>query len=138
MRTEAIESGQDARKACIEERSVVGNYVGTAEVLLTTQTGPSHSHPDVGRVSTPRRPNATVGGGFRGRRASVQFENAAQGGFVDMLADHGGPPGNAEGPGWWGLRGVVYRAGGLADGVGLGGYDITWGRVTPFERRKAL
>ncbi|NMA26657.1 MAG: hypothetical protein GX934_02710, partial [Burkholderiales bacterium] len=45
--------GLDARKACIEERSVVGNYVSTAEVRLTTQTGPD------------RRPNATVGGGFR-------------------------------------------------------------------------
>ncbi|MGI5844434.1 MAG: hypothetical protein ACOX9B_09705 [Candidatus Xenobium sp.] len=55
MRTEAIEAGLDARKACIEERSVVGNYVSTAEVRLTTQTGP------------PRRPNATVGGGFRAR-----------------------------------------------------------------------
>ncbi|NMA29309.1 MAG: hypothetical protein GX934_16255 [Burkholderiales bacterium] len=54
MRTEAIEVGLDARKACIEERSVVGNYVSTAEVRLTTQTGP------------PRWPNATVGGGFRG------------------------------------------------------------------------
>ncbi|MGI5843644.1 MAG: hypothetical protein ACOX9B_05650 [Candidatus Xenobium sp.] len=38
---------------CSEERSVVGNYVSTAEVRLTTQTGP------------PRRPNATPGGGFR-------------------------------------------------------------------------
>ncbi|MGI5845181.1 MAG: hypothetical protein ACOX9B_13530 [Candidatus Xenobium sp.] len=36
-----------------EERSVVGNQVSTAEVRLTTQTGP------------PRRPDATVGGGFR-------------------------------------------------------------------------
>ncbi|MGI5844744.1 MAG: hypothetical protein ACOX9B_11265 [Candidatus Xenobium sp.] len=36
-----------------EERSVVGNYVSTAEVRLTTQTGP------------PRRPKATPGGGFR-------------------------------------------------------------------------
>ncbi|MGI5842956.1 MAG: hypothetical protein ACOX9B_02045 [Candidatus Xenobium sp.] len=53
MRTEAIEVGLDARKACIEERSVVGNYVSTAEVRLTTQTGPD------------RWPNATVGGGFR-------------------------------------------------------------------------
>ncbi|MGI5844479.1 MAG: hypothetical protein ACOX9B_09930 [Candidatus Xenobium sp.] len=53
MRTEAIEAGLDARKACIEERSVVGNYVSTAEVRLTTQTGPD------------RRPNATPGGGFR-------------------------------------------------------------------------
>jgi hypothetical protein len=51
--TEAIEAGLDARKACIEERSVVGNYVSTAEVRLTTQTVPD------------RRPNATVGGGFR-------------------------------------------------------------------------
>ncbi|NMA26422.1 MAG: hypothetical protein GX934_01495, partial [Burkholderiales bacterium] len=50
MRTEALEAGLDARKACIEERSVVGNYVSTAEVRLTTQTGPD------------RRPNATVGG----------------------------------------------------------------------------
>ncbi|MGI5845313.1 MAG: hypothetical protein ACOX9B_14215, partial [Candidatus Xenobium sp.] len=48
-----------------EERSVVGNYVSTAEVRLTTQTGPSHPHPGVGGVSTPRWPNATVGGGFR-------------------------------------------------------------------------
>ncbi|MGI5845291.1 MAG: hypothetical protein ACOX9B_14105 [Candidatus Xenobium sp.] len=48
MRTEAIEAGPDARKACIEERSVVGNYVSTAEVRLTTQTGPSHPHPGVG------------------------------------------------------------------------------------------
>ncbi|MGI5843638.1 MAG: hypothetical protein ACOX9B_05615 [Candidatus Xenobium sp.] len=48
MRTEAIEAGLDARKACIEERSVVGNYVSTAEVRLTTQTGPSHPHPGVG------------------------------------------------------------------------------------------
>ncbi|NMA28359.1 MAG: hypothetical protein GX934_11390, partial [Burkholderiales bacterium] len=54
------------RKACIEERSVVGNYVSTAEVRLTTQTGPSHPHPGVGGVSTDRWPNATVGGGFRG------------------------------------------------------------------------
>jgi hypothetical protein len=53
VRTEAIEAGLDARKACIEERSVVGNYVSTAEVRLTTQTGPD------------RRPNATGGGGFR-------------------------------------------------------------------------
>ena len=53
MRTEGVEAGLDARKACIEERSVVGNYVSTAEVRLTTQTGPR------------RRPNATVGGGFR-------------------------------------------------------------------------
>ncbi|MGI5845325.1 MAG: hypothetical protein ACOX9B_14275 [Candidatus Xenobium sp.] len=52
MRTEAIEAGLDARKACIEERSVVGNYVSTAEVRLTTQTGPSHPHPGVGGVST--------------------------------------------------------------------------------------
>ncbi|NMA28499.1 MAG: hypothetical protein GX934_12140, partial [Burkholderiales bacterium] len=48
-----------------EERSVVGSYVSTAEVRLTTQTGPSHPHPGVGGVSTPRRPNATPGGGFR-------------------------------------------------------------------------
>ncbi|NMA29343.1 MAG: hypothetical protein GX934_16425 [Burkholderiales bacterium] len=34
-----------------EERSVVGNYVSTAEVRLTTQTGPSHPHPGVGGVS---------------------------------------------------------------------------------------
>jgi len=53
VRTEGVEAGLDARKACIEERSVVGNYVSTAEVRLTTQTGPD------------RRPNATVGGGFR-------------------------------------------------------------------------
>jgi len=53
VRTEGVEAGLDARKACIEERSVVGNYVSTAEVRLTTQTGPH------------RRPNATVGGGFR-------------------------------------------------------------------------
>ena len=65
VRTEAIEAGLDARKACIEERSVVGNYVSTAEVRLTTQTGPSHPHPGVGGVSTPRRPNATPGGGFK-------------------------------------------------------------------------
>ncbi|MGI5845240.1 MAG: hypothetical protein ACOX9B_13845, partial [Candidatus Xenobium sp.] len=45
MRTEAIEAGLDARKACIEERSVVGNYVSTAEVRLTTQTGPSPPTP---------------------------------------------------------------------------------------------
>ncbi|NMA27852.1 MAG: hypothetical protein GX934_08820, partial [Burkholderiales bacterium] len=50
VRTEAIEVGLDARKACIEERSVVGNYVSTAEVRLTTQTGPSHPHPGVGGV----------------------------------------------------------------------------------------
>ncbi|MGI5843560.1 MAG: hypothetical protein ACOX9B_05200 [Candidatus Xenobium sp.] len=43
-----------------EERSVVGNYVSTAEVRLTTQTGPSHPRPGVGGVSTPRRPNAAV------------------------------------------------------------------------------
>ncbi|MGI5845038.1 MAG: hypothetical protein ACOX9B_12795 [Candidatus Xenobium sp.] len=42
-----------------EERSVVGNYVSTAEVLLTTQTDPSHPHPGVDGVSTPRWPNAT-------------------------------------------------------------------------------
>jgi two-component system sensor histidine kinase KdpD len=53
VRTEGVEAGLDARKACIEERSVVGNYVSTAEVRLTTQTGPN------------RRLNATVGGGFR-------------------------------------------------------------------------
>ncbi len=53
VRTEGVEAGLDARKACIEERSVVGSYVSTAEVRLTTQTGPD------------RRPNATVGGGFR-------------------------------------------------------------------------
>jgi len=53
VRTEGVEAGLDARKACIEERSVVGNYVSTAEVRLTTQTGPD------------RLPNATVGGGFR-------------------------------------------------------------------------
>jgi hypothetical protein len=41
VRTEVIKAGLDARKACIEERSVVGNYVSTAEVRLTTQTGPS-------------------------------------------------------------------------------------------------
>ncbi|NMA28698.1 MAG: hypothetical protein GX934_13155 [Burkholderiales bacterium] len=45
-----------------EERSVVGNQVSTAEVRLTTQTGPSHPHPGVGGVSRPRRPNATPGG----------------------------------------------------------------------------
>ncbi|NMA28637.1 MAG: hypothetical protein GX934_12835 [Burkholderiales bacterium] len=39
--------------------------MSTAEVRLTTQTGPSHPHPGVGGVSTSRRPNATVGGGFR-------------------------------------------------------------------------
>ncbi|NMA27531.1 MAG: hypothetical protein GX934_07180 [Burkholderiales bacterium] len=39
--------------------------MSTAEVRLTTQTGPSHPHPGVGGVSTPRRPNATPGGGFR-------------------------------------------------------------------------
>ncbi len=38
VRTEGFEAGLDARKACIEERSVVGNYVSTAEVRLTTQT----------------------------------------------------------------------------------------------------
>jgi len=54
VRTEGVEAGLDARKACIEERSVVGDYVSTAEVRLRTQTGPD------------RRPNATVGGGFRG------------------------------------------------------------------------
>ncbi len=62
VRTEGVEAGLDARKACIEERSVVGSYVSTAEVRLTTQTGPD------------RRPNATVGGGFR--------EGAAAGGAV--------------------------------------------------------
>ncbi|MGI5842653.1 MAG: hypothetical protein ACOX9B_00515 [Candidatus Xenobium sp.] len=35
-----------------EERSVVGNYVSTAEVRLTAQTGPSHLHPGVGGVSS--------------------------------------------------------------------------------------
>ncbi|MGI5844577.1 MAG: hypothetical protein ACOX9B_10425 [Candidatus Xenobium sp.] len=55
-----------------EERSVVGNYVSTAEVRLTMQTGPSHPHPGVGGVSTPRRPNATPGGGFRARACSLQ------------------------------------------------------------------
>ena len=44
VRTEGAEAGLDARKACIEERSVVGNYVSTAEVRLTTQTGPSHPY----------------------------------------------------------------------------------------------
>ncbi|MGI5844442.1 MAG: hypothetical protein ACOX9B_09745 [Candidatus Xenobium sp.] len=46
-------------------RSVVGNHVSTAEVRLTTQAGASHPHPGVGGVSTPRRPKATTGGGFR-------------------------------------------------------------------------
>ncbi|NMA27241.1 MAG: hypothetical protein GX934_05715, partial [Burkholderiales bacterium] len=55
----------------IEERSVVGNYVSTAEVRLTTQTGPSHPHPGVGGVSTPRRPNARPGG-FRVRLPARQ------------------------------------------------------------------
>ncbi|NMA27294.1 MAG: hypothetical protein GX934_05980 [Burkholderiales bacterium] len=41
--------------------------MSTAEVRLTTQTGPSHPRPGVGGVSTPRRPNATPGGGFRQR-----------------------------------------------------------------------
>ncbi|MGI5844514.1 MAG: hypothetical protein ACOX9B_10105 [Candidatus Xenobium sp.] len=27
--------------------------------------GPTHPHPGVGGVSTPRRPNATPGGGFK-------------------------------------------------------------------------
>ena len=64
VRTEAIEAGLDVRKACLEERSAVGNYASTAEVRLTTQTGPSHPHPGVGGVSTPRRQNATPGDGF--------------------------------------------------------------------------
>ncbi len=34
--------------------------------------------------------------------------------------------------------GSVLGAGGLPGGVGLVGYFVTWGRVTPFERRKAL
>ncbi|NMA26136.1 MAG: hypothetical protein GX934_00025 [Burkholderiales bacterium] len=45
--------------------------MSTVEVRLTTQTGPSHPHPGVGGVSTPRRPNATVGGGFRIRRVLI-------------------------------------------------------------------
>ncbi|MGI5845552.1 MAG: hypothetical protein ACOX9B_15470, partial [Candidatus Xenobium sp.] len=45
----------------IEERSVVGNYVSTAEVRLTTQTGP------------PRWPNATPGGGFRVQSIAAQI-----------------------------------------------------------------
>ncbi|NMA29035.1 MAG: hypothetical protein GX934_14875, partial [Burkholderiales bacterium] len=59
--------GLDARKACIEERSVVGNYVSTAEVRLTTQTVPD------------RRPNATVGGGFRkiSSRPELALDSAA-------------------------------------------------------------
>ncbi|MGI5843016.1 MAG: hypothetical protein ACOX9B_02380 [Candidatus Xenobium sp.] len=44
--------------------------MSTAEVRLTTQTGPSHPHPGVGGVSTDRRPNATVGGGFRAMQAA--------------------------------------------------------------------
>jgi len=51
--TEGVETGSDARKACLEERSVAGAYVSTAEVRLTKQTG------------SDRRPNATVDGGFR-------------------------------------------------------------------------
>jgi hypothetical protein len=40
VRTEGVEAVLDARKACIEERSAIGNGVSTAEVRLTTQTGP--------------------------------------------------------------------------------------------------
>jgi len=65
VRTEGVEAGLDARKACVEERSVVGNYVSTAEVRLTTQTGPSHPYLGVGGPQMDRLPNATVGGGFR-------------------------------------------------------------------------
>ncbi|MGI5845305.1 MAG: hypothetical protein ACOX9B_14175 [Candidatus Xenobium sp.] len=68
MRTEAIEAGLDARKACIKGGSVVGNYVSTAEVRLTTQTDPSHPRPGVGGFSTPRRSNAKPGGGFRAEK----------------------------------------------------------------------
>ena len=53
VRTEAVEAGKDARKAGLEERSVVESYVSTAEARLTPQTGPD------------RRPNSTVGGGVR-------------------------------------------------------------------------
>ena len=64
VRTEGAEAGLDARKACIEERSVVGYYVSTTEVRLTTQTGPP-THTRCGWASKYRRPNTTVGGGFR-------------------------------------------------------------------------
>ena len=47
-RTEGVEAVLDARKACIEERSAIGNGVSTAEVRLTTQTGRSPPHPGVG------------------------------------------------------------------------------------------
>ncbi|MGI5844761.1 MAG: hypothetical protein ACOX9B_11350, partial [Candidatus Xenobium sp.] len=53
--------------------------VSTAEVRLTTQTGPSHPHPGVGGVSTPRRPNATVGGGFRSIPAPCHPTGARRG-----------------------------------------------------------
>ncbi|NMA27266.1 MAG: hypothetical protein GX934_05840 [Burkholderiales bacterium] len=52
--------------------------MSTAEVRLTTQTGPSHPHPGVGGVSTSRRPNATVGGGFRKVGTSVTSVKSAQ------------------------------------------------------------
>ncbi|MGI5842975.1 MAG: hypothetical protein ACOX9B_02150 [Candidatus Xenobium sp.] len=83
MRTEAIEAGLDARKACIEERSVVGNYVSTAEVRLTTQTGP------------PRWPNATVGGGFRGSvRSTPTHGSARRGGGGRIHVDEAVPAGD--------------------------------------------
>ncbi|MGI5845179.1 MAG: hypothetical protein ACOX9B_13520, partial [Candidatus Xenobium sp.] len=51
----------------------------TAEVRLTTQTGPSHPHPGVGGVSTPRRPNATPGGGFRSSTARSPLSSRGRG-----------------------------------------------------------
>jgi len=98
VRTEGVEAGLDARKACIEERSVVGNYVSTAEVRLTTQTGP------------PRRPNATAGGGFRGHRS---LQTVAQGLHQELHGDEGGSSsqhqqGHVEGLGH--LQGVLQQA----------------------------
>ncbi|MGI5844016.1 MAG: hypothetical protein ACOX9B_07570 [Candidatus Xenobium sp.] len=62
MRTEAIEAGLDARKACIEERSwkLREHRRGAPD-----DADAPHPHQGVGGVSRPRRPNATPGGGFR-------------------------------------------------------------------------
>jgi len=85
VRTEGVEAGLDARKACIEERSVVGNYVSTAEVRLARQTGPP-THTRCGWASKYRRPNATVGGGFRVMNGGSQVrEGGYSGGAWEIL-----------------------------------------------------
>ena len=51
-RIEAAKAGLDARRARVEERSVVGTHVSTAEVRPTPQTAPDG------------RPNPAAGGGI--------------------------------------------------------------------------